>query len=87
MPIKAIRAVIECEGCGVEFSVGIAEDLMPEAEWCMWDVAQDAVRGSLDYRQASGQPNVSSLAVSSIQDGKMLCADCTRTADAKEASP
>ena len=86
MPVKAIRAVIECERCGIEFSVEI-EASVPE-KWSMWDVAKDAVRGSLDYEccPSPGSGRVAGLLgrVSSVQHDQMLCADCTQAVDREE---
>ena len=86
MPVKAIRAVILCDRCGVEFSVAIEETTIPVAGWSMWDVAEDAVRGSLDYAQTYRVDRIACLIghLSSVQQGQMLCADCTASVDREE---
>lgn len=73
MPVIAIRAYIECDACGQSFSVAIDESSTVPTGWCMWDVAQDAVRGGVDYREPSGTPL---LAFSAVEQEKMLCFQC-----------
>ncbi len=78
MSVKVIRAFIACDECGREFSVAIEETTHPPPGWSMWDVAKDAVRGSLEYNERdAGHWHISS----SVQDEKMLCAACTVTYD------
>ena len=87
MSVKAIRAIILCDRCGSEFSVAIEEATNPGAGWSMWDVAEDAVCGSLDYQQQAtpDRPDRPLGYGSSVQHGQMLCADCTRVLNNEEA--
>ena len=88
MAVKAIRAIILCDLCGIEFSVAIEEATNPVAGWSMWDVAEDAVRGSLGYEQKATPDRLGGLLghSSSVQQGQMLCADCTLVIDGEEPS-
>lgn len=79
MSVIKIRAHIECDECGAQFSVGMDPSDKPVKDWCLWDMAEDAVRGSVQYEDKIWQYGL----VSSVQDGKMLCKDCTEKADAR----
>lgn len=81
MSLIHIRAHFECDECGKQFSVGIAADYVPPAKWSMFDVAEDSVRGSLDYEEKGWDGGL----CSSVQNEKHLCKDCTKKAD--EESP
>jgi hypothetical protein len=81
MSLIHIRAHFDCDECGKQFSVGIAADYEPPAGWCVFDVAVDAVRGSVDYDEKGYVGGLSS----SVQNDKHLCRTCTVKAD--EASP
>jgi hypothetical protein len=76
-----IRAHFDCDECGKQFSVGIAADYVPPEKWSMFDVAEDSVRGSVDYEEKGWDGGL----CSSVQNNKHLCKDCTRKAD--EANP
>ena len=76
MSVIQIRATIECEGCGTEFSVEIdTASNLPDG-WDLCDLAKDAVRGSVGYEH-----RLKSSGCSSVQDDKMLCGSCTDLAD------
>ena len=77
MSVIKIRAYIECDECGAQFSVGMDPADKPNKDWTLWDMAEDAVRGSVEYEDKSWRYGL----VSSVQDGKMLCKDCTTKAD------
>jgi hypothetical protein len=79
MSVIRIRAHIKCDECGAQFSVGMDPSYEPPAKWSLWDVAEDAVRGSVQYEDKLWQYGL----VSSVQDGKMLCKACTEKADAR----
>lgn len=85
MAVVSIKSVIECDGCGVQFAVDHDPAYAPPAKWSMWDMAEDAVRGGY----VSGKSFLDGSC--SVQDGQMLCIDCTRKADAEnpedEAQP
>lgn len=77
MSVIKIRAYIECDECGAQFSVGMDPTDKPNKDWSLWDMAEDAVRGSVEYEDKLWQYGL----VSSVQNGKMLCKDCTTKAD------
>ena len=88
MPVRTIRAYVECDQCGLQFSVAIEETSSCPLEWSMYDMAIDAVRGSLEYEEVPLQGGRLSGLISkssSIQNGQILCAECTRIEDAKHA--
>ncbi len=78
MTITSIKAHIECDECGKPFSVEIElADTVPEG-WSMFEVGEDAVRGSLAYKDGAHDGSIFS---SSVQGGKHLCRDCTTATD------
>lgn len=79
MSVIKIRAFIQCDECGAQFSVGMDPFYIPPAKWSLRDVAELSVRGSVNYEDKLWQYGL----VSSVQDGKMLCKDCTEKADGK----
>jgi hypothetical protein len=87
MPITAIRVYAACDECGVPFSVAIDEADMPAPGWSMYDIAVDAVRSSLDYRHESvgekGKRPDFGASLSSVENNKLLCCDCTVVEDRK----
>lgn len=71
-----VRAI--CDGCGKWFCVEMElSDSIPQ-DWTLYDAAVNAVRGSLEYRDAK-----LIIGSSSVQDGKHLCDACTDEAYAK----
>lgn len=84
MSVQSVRAVIICDGCGVEFSVGIDEAWTPPAGWSIWSIVRDAVRGGVEYKQKTPSRHLLSV-TSSEQGGQLLCADCTYEADQEDA--
>lgn len=78
MALKNIQANMECDGCGVPFSVEIEASSEPPSDWNMFDVAVDAVRGSLGYRDREINGCVFG---SSVQNDKHLCRRCTAAED------
>ena len=74
MSVHKITATVDCDNCGKRFTVELdPADKLPEG-WSLWDEVEDAVRGGV----ATGNPMGEST---SVQDGKMLCAECTRERD------
>lgn len=76
MTVVSIKSVIECDGCGVQFGVEHDPAYVPPAAWSLWDVSEDAVRGGFVIGKSIFDGS------SSVQDGQMLCIECTRKADA-----
>ena len=70
-----IKAEFACDNCGTVFHVGLDPAYQAPATWTTFEVAEDAVRGGIDY-EAEGHDFVSS-----VQDGKHLCGICTRKLD------
>lgn len=88
MPIDSIRGYVTCDSCGTPFSAGIDEPTIPPAGWSMFDIAADAVRGSLEYQyetlQEKGKrPWIGNAGLSSVQNGELLCCECTAVEDRK----
>lgn len=88
MPIDAIRVYVICDACGVPFSVGIDAAAIVPVDWDIFEMAIDAVRGSLEYQYESlsergKRPGFGDASLSSVQDGKLLCCDCTVIEDRK----
>jgi len=80
MSVIKIRAFIECDECGAQFSVALdPADPTPDG-WTLWELAEDAVRGSVNYEDKTWHSGLSS----SVQNDKMLCKDCTAKEDAKD---
>ena len=77
MSVIAVIAKIECDECGVHFSVEVDPACGPVRRWSVWDYAQDAVRGSVGYENKIRSGD----GLSSVQAGKMLCGTCTKVAD------
>jgi hypothetical protein len=71
-----MKSTVECDECAGRFVVVHDAAYAPPAGWSLWDVAEDAVRGG--YFEGG-----SIFASCSVQDGKMLCAPCTKKADAE----
>ncbi len=81
MPIQSIRVTAACDVCGITFSVAIDEaDVLPQG-WSIYDVAVDAVRGGVEYRDCRAEHLCRGVA-SSVQQGLLLCRECTVDADA-----
>lgn len=76
MSIELIKALFNCDGCGCQFSVLIDNAQKVPDGWDLYDIAVDAVRGSIGY-----QDRTQKQGSSSVQDDKHLCAKCTRAAD------
>lgn len=77
MAILSITTLIECDECGVHFAIDMDAARTVPTGWSLWDTAEDAVRG--------GYVNGASVfdGSCSVQDGQMLCIECTRKADAE----
>ena len=72
MTLKSISAKFECDGCGAAFVAYIDPARKLRADWSMFDMAVDAVRGSiLPGEQSSVQG----------ESDQCLCERCTRTVD------
>lgn len=78
MAILWIRACWECDGCGKQFTVDIDSAYKPPSDWSTTDIALDAVRGG--FLVAPNGHRVT-LTSPSVQDGLVLCPDCTGIAD------
>lgn len=82
MSLIEVRAEFLCDGCGRPFSVRVEAPYVPPEGWSVFDVAQDAVRGSIDY---VGPKNPGGFrGISSVQNDRHLCGLCTSGADASE---
>lgn len=83
--IVEIEAKFSCDECGTEFFASIDPAIVPAAGWSMFDVAEDAVRGGIGYYDGfDDHPH--GAPIGSVDDGRHLCARCTRKNDA-EGSP
>lgn len=77
MAVLSISALIECDECAVHFASDMDAARTVPTGWSLWDAAVDTVRG--------GYVNGTSVfdGSCSVQDGRMLCIECTRKADAE----
>lgn len=82
MPLIDFRATFRCDNCNARFSVEVDSAGDIPAGWSGYDVAENAVMGSVGY-EGPRQPN-GTLGCSSVQDGRCLCGPCTSEADAEE---
>lgn len=78
MSICNITVNVECDECGRQFSVQMDAAEVPPDGWSAFDMAVDAVRGSLDYKDSEYEGFIFS---SSVQDEKQLCRRCTTDHD------
>jgi hypothetical protein len=67
MSLEAITAKFECDECGKPFEASIDESYQPPPGWSMFDVAEDAIRGTV---------------WETVNNGKHLCRACTAKDDA-----
>lgn len=72
--IISIIVQVSCDRCGQCFQVNVDE---ASTGTSAYNIAKDAIRGSLDYHDTDGKTGASS-----IQDGQQLCDVCTRECDA-----
>jgi hypothetical protein len=74
-----VRATVECDGCARHMIVEVdaAEDRPQTFTWS--DLVEEAVRGGIALVSIRGVANASGM--TSVQDGKCLCPDCTSRAD------
>jgi hypothetical protein len=79
MCLIEVRANFLCDGCGRPFNIRIEPPYVPPEGWSVFDVAEDAVRGSIDYVGPKNEDGTRGS--SSVQDGRHLCGLCTFTAD------
>ncbi len=75
MSVRWIKAQIECDECGTRFQVELEESSITPEDWTLFELVEDVVRGGI------GGDNP--LKGSSVQEGKMLCSNCTEKADKK----
>lgn len=71
MTLKSISAKFECDGCGAAFEAYIDPARTLPADWSMFDMAVDAVRGSVGAACTSVQG----------ESNQCLCHKCTRAVD------
>lgn len=74
MPLIGVRAEFHCDDCGSPFSVDMEPSYVPEPGWSVYDIAVDAVRGSIRY---TGPFHDGLRGVSSVQGDRCLCGRCT----------
>lgn len=79
MSLIEVRAEFLCDGCGRPFSVHVDAPYVPPAGWSVFEIAEDAARGSIDY-QGPNNPD-GTLGASSVQGERHLCGLCTSAAD------
>lgn len=84
MPLQAIRATFECDGCGRPFVLDMDAARKLPADWSLFDDVVDNIRGGIGYRgfadeKRSGRAQDTGL--TSVQAGMCLCPICTRKAD------
>lgn len=81
-----IRCEFECDKCGKPFSVRLDADreLCPEVP-TLYDLAVDAVRGSIDYEGPNDLDGMKGLsAVVGKNEDQCLCGRCRQIRDQKE---
>jgi hypothetical protein len=74
-----ILAKYQCDICGAIFTVELDPAYVPPTIMCMFDIAEDAVRGSLEYR--SQKPEDKPYLSCSVNKTKHLCGMCSYEAD------
>jgi hypothetical protein len=86
MSIAWIHARMICDDCGRWFEVDIDTGADVLEGWDLVDVAVDATRGGhvLDYQ---GHKQGDIMRSCSVQDGRVLCGDCTASEDGKHPDP
>ena len=72
MGLLKMTATFACDGCGETMVAEMEAAYVPPPGWAIFDIAEDALRGGMG----------AGLVMTSVQDGKHLCAACTRAADA-----
>jgi len=78
-----VRATVECDGCACHMIIELdaAEERPAHFSWS--DLVEEAVRGGIALVSIRGMANASGM--TSVQDGKCLCPDCTSQADEEAA--
>jgi len=80
MSLKSIVATFECDGCGKKMEVPLDLAHMRPKGWALFDEAEDALRGAVEVRSATG-PELTPAVV----HGLHLCSACE--AIAADVSP
>lgn len=71
MSVVNITATIECDECGTQFTVALDESYVPPPGWAVFDIAVDAIRGTL---------------WESVENERHLCRTCTHKADLRASA-
>lgn len=79
MALIEIRAEFRCDSCRRTFSVAIDPAPPVPEGWSMFEKAEDALRGSLDYK--GPYDDNGTLGATSFQNDMHLCGPCTHEAD------
>ncbi len=74
MSLINIIASFECDLCGVQFKITVDPAVEASDGSSAYDLAEDAVKGSVDYEQIGDDIL---LGICSVQHGKHLCDACT----------
>lgn len=75
-----------CDVCGEKFTVELEPSYKPPRSWSLYEVAEDAVRGAIDYRPEKDEvtpEHTFALSCSVSKDNKHLCGTCTWESDNK----
>lgn len=73
MSVRRVTATVECDACGKQVTVFLDAATKMSAR-SLYDLVEDAVRGGTATNDLVGEPT-------SVQDGMMLCSECTAIAD------
>ena len=79
MSIRYIHVHANCDECGLPFRVELELAYTTPHGWTVYDLAVDAIRGSLEYHDSV----ILGSGSSSVQGDKHLCHMCTYKADRK----
>lgn len=81
--LNGIRAYFTCDRCDQTFTVQLDPPYVPPEGWTMYDVAEDAVRGSSGYGGPLSKSGVEGCSSIWQKTGKWrhLCGRCTSVLD------
>ena len=74
--LAEIKARFSCDDCGTEFLIAIDPASQPPEGWSMFDMAEDAICGWLDYEDGHDEDEPGGGG--SVEDDRHLCRRCTR---------
>lgn len=87
MSIKRITATIDCDCCGSRFIIELDEAASKSGrvgKWTMYDVAEDCLRGGINFREyVPARKPFNKPQFTSMSGDQHLCPDCTGKSDAE----